>query len=125
MTTISWFATPRERGRSRKGGDMADTVNPSNAAFHQAGPDDDGMQMLTQDEVELIATARNDAADLPILNEAREPLVLSKLVMRIDRFLCRSFRTRSANSCGTLPTESSPTMCQASRTISSAWLSSA
>jgi len=103
---------------------MADTVKPSNAAFHQTGPDAAGTQMLTQDEVEMIATERNRAVNLPILNEAREPLAFSKLVMQIDRFLCKPFRTRSTNSCGTLPTESSPTMCQTSRTISSAWMSS-
>ena len=66
---------------------MADTVSLSNEAFNQAGTDASGTQMLTKDEVELIASKLNHAVNLPILNEAREQLVFSKLVMLIDRFL--------------------------------------
>lgn len=66
---------------------MPDAVKLTATAYKKVGADADRAEMLTQKEVEAIATKLNKVINLPILKEDREQIIFVKIVKQIDRFL--------------------------------------
>lgn len=74
-------------GATSKGVIVPDAVRLTATAYKKVGTDADKAEMLTQKEVEAIATKLNQVINLPILKENREQIIFVKIVKQIDRFL--------------------------------------
>jgi len=72
-----------------KGVTVPDAIKLTAAAYKSALADADKTEMLTQKEVEAIATKLNHVINLPLLNEKREQIVFVKIVKQVDMFLYR------------------------------------
>ena len=66
---------------------MPDAVKLTATEYKKVGADAGKMEMLTQAEVEAIATKLNKVINLPILKEDKEQIIFVKIVKQIDRFL--------------------------------------
>jgi hypothetical protein len=81
------WTTGGGRRRSLKGVIVPDAVRLTATAYKKVGADAGKAEMLTQKEVEAIATKLNKVINLPILKEDREQIIFVKIVKQIDRFL--------------------------------------
>ena len=70
-----------------KGVIVPDAVRLTATAYKKVGTDADKAEMLTQKEVEAIATKLNKVINLPILKEEKEQIIFVKIVKQIDMFL--------------------------------------
>jgi len=66
---------------------MPEDVKLTKAEHDRVEADAQEDEMLTEAELEAIATRLNNAIDLPIMNEKTEQIVFVKIVKLIDRFL--------------------------------------
>jgi hypothetical protein len=78
---------PLDGSAGAKGDAMPEDVNLTEAEHDQVEADAKDAEMLTEAELETIATRLNNAIDLPIMNEKTEQIVFVKIVKLIDRFL--------------------------------------
>lgn len=62
------------------------TINLTNSQIQSIKNDmDNNIEMLTQQEIEYIATKINNEVNIPFMGESREQTVIVKIVKRMDR----------------------------------------